>query len=561
MTGQRSAVRQRPRARRGLVAALAVALAGTVSVGSIGILGPLGAVAATDTDYASWTFTGTNHSYAGTVDLATGFPAVTLASDSRTPPSPPVVSGSTVWLPLGTPFAGTFGPSRDQPYLSLRPYADNPTSPSTTTYTFATPTPVGTWGVNLGDVDAERLVVSALGADGLPVAAADLGFGPPYSYCAASPRSSSCSGQAAPYATPTVVPAATSVTVEDPLCPTIDATRCDTQGAAAFFVPTVPLTSLTITSTQKQGLPAYQTWFATLRGTITGAVAPACPLEDPPSVELLSADGAVVATAAVGDDGSYAFGPLARGVGYTVRVDPGTLPAGAASTPRDLGVLDLAEVTAPDLDVTVPRAVRGTATGPGAGGAAVVLTPAAGAAVRTTAADDGAYAFDDVAPGEYVVTLEPAAGSDATVEPAQASVTVGCDDVVVPAFTLTEPDPEPTPTPTPTEPTPTPTPTEPTPTEPTPAPTPTASATAEPTPSTEPTETPTTVATATALPAATASFAAAADGPNLAADGVTGPADTGGLAATGSAATVPAAVASAALLLLGITLLLARRRS
>ena len=42
---------------------------------------------------------------------------------------------------------------------------------------FDTPTPAGGWGFALGDIDSDLAVVSALDAEGEPVAAADLGFG------------------------------------------------------------------------------------------------------------------------------------------------------------------------------------------------------------------------------------------------------------------------------------------------------------------------------------------------------------------------------------------------
>lgn len=45
----------------------------------------------------------------------------------------------------------------------MRPAADNANSPSTTTYTFATPTPAGGWGFVLGDVDADQVLVQATG--------------------------------------------------------------------------------------------------------------------------------------------------------------------------------------------------------------------------------------------------------------------------------------------------------------------------------------------------------------------------------------------------------------
>ena len=264
-------------------AAVAATGAGLVLVGTPGTA-QAAAAAPPPAGYAAWTFTGTTTDYAGTLDLGNGFPATTFTTDSRTPPgasaadpSGAIGGGATVWLPAGSLFGAVYGSSQAQPYLSLRPRADNAGSPSTTTYTFDGPTPVGTWAVALGDIDAEILTVTATDATGGPVTGTELGV-TAFNYCDASPRSSSCSGQTAPYVLPTVTVTAGAVTAQDPLCPPTD---CDTQGASVSVQPAVPLRTLTVTSTWKQGFPAYQTWFATKRATITGAVIAPCALPAP----------------------------------------------------------------------------------------------------------------------------------------------------------------------------------------------------------------------------------------------------------------------------------------
>ncbi|GAA4370519.1 hypothetical protein GCM10023152_09790 [Agromyces bauzanensis] len=71
-----------------------------------------------------------------------GQPALTAAvsSDSRAG-QVGVISGASTWLSEGTPVGAKYGSSRDEPYLNLRPKADSETAPSTTTYSFPTPTP------------------------------------------------------------------------------------------------------------------------------------------------------------------------------------------------------------------------------------------------------------------------------------------------------------------------------------------------------------------------------------------------------------------------------------
>ncbi len=49
-------------------------------------------------------------------------------------------------------------------------------------------------------------------------------------------------------------------------------TAADSAGASAWFEPTVALTSLTLTFSQRAGLPSYQTWFSATEHTVTGTV-------------------------------------------------------------------------------------------------------------------------------------------------------------------------------------------------------------------------------------------------------------------------------------------------
>ena len=142
------------------------------------VLGPAALVAVhgpahalTDT-WAAWDpITGTSNNYATTLrQQAPGFPEAAVATDSRGNVQLP--SGLTTFLGTGTPPGLKYGTSRGSSYLALRPRADTPTAPSTTTYTFADPTPDTGWAFVLGDVDSDQVEVRATDEDGTAVPAA-----------------------------------------------------------------------------------------------------------------------------------------------------------------------------------------------------------------------------------------------------------------------------------------------------------------------------------------------------------------------------------------------------
>lgn len=241
-----------------------VALATIAAPVALGSAAP-GIAQATGGGYAGWTLAGSSGAYTGSVTLPAPFPVASFTSDSRAPAE--VQSGLSNWIPAATPFGEAFGSSQDQPYLHLRPAADTPDTPSTTTYRFDSPTPTAGWGFLLGEIDADRVAVSATGPDGNPVPASGLGFEGAFNYCDASPRPSSvCSGGPAAgdpgFDIPMVVTAASSVE--------LIGNGNDTGGAAGWFRPTVPLSTLTFVFTAQSGFPVYHTWFAT-DGSAPGA--------------------------------------------------------------------------------------------------------------------------------------------------------------------------------------------------------------------------------------------------------------------------------------------------
>ena len=450
---------------------------------ALGVVIPaISASAETSPGWADWDpLTGSAGDWSTTVRLpAGGFPAATVTSDSRGGVG--VVSGASSWLGPATPPGEVFGSSRDQQYLNLRPQADRPTTPSTTTYTFERPTPEGGWALVLGDIDADRAVVTARGADGRLLAGAELGWQRGFNYCSGA-GSPSCAG--APEDVPTWDPATGELLG--------NTGAADTSGAAGWFRPTAPITSLTVELYQRSGFPVYQTWLASLARDIAGTVnlvdtagAPRGVLPGA-TLTLFGPDGAELDTATSDESGQYIFPGYVAAPGY--RVELTTLPeAGDAyrfgllpSGERAVDEIDLSAADATGVDLAAreirPVAVSGRVLaddGAPVPGATVTLTPVGGGAPRTAVTSStGGYLIDDVGwdtaddePQDYTFALsdlpdgyataevpdgitvavdqeEPSAGNNFVVRaPASVSgtVTVGGEPVAGVVVTLTGPD-------------------------------------------------------------------------------------------------------------------------
>lgn len=429
---------------RGPLVAISAVL-GAAAVAAAMILASPTAVAADDDGYASWTFTRGTPS-TGTMGLPPGFPATTFTSTTRTTAASPISSGATVYQPTGTPFADRFGPSRGDPYLSIRPAADgSPDSPSDTVYRFASATPVGDWGFTLGDVDAETVTVTGTRSDGAAASPADLGFSEAslYNYCAASPKPGGC-GTLIPV--PTAHLAATSVSVGDDGCPAV-ADRCDTDGESVWFEPTVPLSSLTITSTWKQGFPSYQTWFAARSAPLTGTVDSTCPSSSPTSVDLVTSDGTIAASAAVAS-GAYSFPRVVARDDYRVQASAGSLPEGVTVAPAAVDT-STGQTVVPPLTAVTTVTVRGVLSGPSdlVAGRVVELTDASGARRTTTTAEDGSYAFSSVPSGD--ASLSVVSDGRSVTAPTTTPLAVGCTAVEAPPIRVAAASRTPTPSPSP----------------------------------------------------------------------------------------------------------------
>lgn len=372
-------------------------------------LGP-GAGAVTTTGFAQWgAITGTTNDFSTTMQLpALGFPEATLATDSRADVAIP--TGATNWFGENTPPGLRYGSSRDQAYINLRPQADNASSPSTSTYTFDAPTPQG-WAFVLGDIDADQVVVSATRADGTPATTAELGFRSAFNLCDTTPRPSSvCSTTTGrPKDVPTWDPAMARLRG--------NATAVDSDGATAWFEPTVSLRTLTFTFTRRAGFPVFQTWFAVtkqdVRSTVTVDSGSTCALLGA-TVALLDRSGATIQESPI-DSGAYSFLGVAASDGYRVVLNglPDTcIVNGSASRAVDLRAGDVTVNYA--VRQIIPFAISGEITD-GAGpveGVTLTLTPAGGGASTTTTTDvDGRYVFDDNPDDtDYTIAVTPPAG-------------------------------------------------------------------------------------------------------------------------------------------------------
>ncbi|MGH1564119.1 MSCRAMM family protein [Mumia sp. DW29H23] len=376
--------------------------------------GPAGAAA---TAYATWgPFEGTANAYRTTVQMSgVGFPAAAMTSDSR---AGTVGVASSAFFNAATPLGQQYGSSQGSSYVVLRPRADNATAPSVTTYAFESPTPAQQWGFALSDIDADAVTVGAVvqTATGVREATgAELGFQGAFNLCSfGTPRPSGCTASIADV--PTWDPATRTLTG--------NLQALDTVGASGWFQPTVRIRALTLTFTQRAGLPAYQTWFVNRTHALAGSVTDvstgggACPVGGA-VVRLVDQNGRAVATTSAAADGTYAFGEVASQVGYRVIVEP---PGGCAVVGPVEQVADASQdVVVPAFGVReiIPFPVSGRVTdddGRPLAGVTVTLDGPDGATATTTDGD-GRYLFDDNPIGDgYVVSVQPPPGYTGTTE-------------------------------------------------------------------------------------------------------------------------------------------------
>jgi len=410
---------------RGVIAVALMAAAGV-------LLTPGTAQAATTTGWARWgALSGSSNNFETTMQLpGLGFPEAAVATDSRSPVQIP--SGASTFLggttdSVPTPVGAKYGSSRGQPYLNLRPEADTAATPSTTTYTFDTATPSSGWAFVLGDVDADAVQISAKDASGAPVGAATIDdwFRGVFNYAGASDLPTWSAGDSTL---------------------TGNAGAADTNGASAWFEPTVSLSTLTFVFTRRAGFPVYQTWFADLARSITGTVSDVstaggtCPVADT-TVELVGPSGQTLATVHPDASGNYSFGQVATQAGYTVRMQPPTQCAVVG--PEEQTVDTTSADASADFQVRqiLPQAVSGRVTsvdGSPVPGATVTLTPPSGPARTITTDENGDYLIDNNASGSgYTVSVTPPAGYTVS-GPASHTFDIATDPITGQDFTLAQ---------------------------------------------------------------------------------------------------------------------------
>lgn len=396
------------------------ALAAAVAVVAV-LVGSIPAAAATAA-WAVWQpLSGEGGAFTTTVEIAAR-PALSasVTSDSRAG-QVGVVSGASAWLSEGTSIGAKYGSSRDQPYLNLRPKADNATSPSTTTYSFSAPTPTSGWAFALGDLDADSVRIRAVAPDGHVLDAAEIGLRDLFNYCAPGLAGKpSCTGAADD------VPSWDAAT----LTLTGNAAAADTSGAAAWFEPSTPIMSLSFIFTRRVGFPVYQTWFVSLANDIAGTVDDVNdgPLSGVP-LTLTDSNGSVVGTTTTGPGGEYSFPGFVATNGYTVRVTP---PTGKLSVGSTTASVDLTNDNAVNVDFTVRDIVPVSASGRvvDANG-----NPISGVSVtidgQTTTTDtDGRYVFDTIPVGPHEVTIVTPTGYTLIATPAPFEVPAGTEDAI-----------------------------------------------------------------------------------------------------------------------------------
>lgn len=331
----------------------------------------LPATAAADTvdgaggGWGELTLAGASQAYTGSLTLGGGFPTAVIASDARSASG--VQTGASTFLNANTPIGAKYGTSKNSQYLNLRPKENNDAGPSTTTYTFDSPTPAGGWAFALGDIDADQVTVSATDATGAAVPVAGLGFQGVFNYCGGTP---------APCAANTDVP-----TWDGNGTLTGNAAAADSDGASAWFEPVAALTTLTFTYAQRAGLPIYQTWFASLAndvaGTVTGCPGAAGGGVAGVPVSLIGPAGNQVADTVTAADGSYSFTNFTAAPGYSIKATAAADCAlDAASRPVDLSAGDVTHLDFVSAPITDPAPCdAGSAgstgsTGTGSGGSA-----------------------------------------------------------------------------------------------------------------------------------------------------------------------------------------------
>lgn len=213
------------------VSAVALGISAALVVGTIVIPG-ISQAADGRGVYGTWSLDAQTPTTAGSVAFSgTTFPSATFTSTDAV-----LAVARSATMSGTTPFGLQYGTSSGSTYLTSAIASGKPEG--TLTLTFRTPPVPGTYGLAVGDVDAETLVISATGPDGSRLNVAEWGV---------DTFNTSGSGDA-----PTWVPGTGR----------IEGNGTDTTGATAWISPSQAVATLTITQVRTAGFPTYQLWIA-----------------------------------------------------------------------------------------------------------------------------------------------------------------------------------------------------------------------------------------------------------------------------------------------------------
>jgi hypothetical protein len=310
------------------------------------------AYAAEPGTYANWSVSGSSGNWTGGGTPAAGFPVATLSSNAT---SVAVPTGASAFLGPGTPIGAAYGSSQQMNYLNVSSAAG--LADSTTTWTFASPTPAGKWAFAVGDVDADKVQISATDAGGAPVPVAQLGFQSTFNYCNSSPKPGSCLGPG-PF---------TDVPTWNPATATLTGNFLDTNGASAWFEPTAAIKTLTFKFSVQIGIPVFQLWLATKSVPVVvpiGGSTPSSPvtieLDTPAGTPIVDPQGNPVQ--AVTDATGTATIPAVVDGSYLIHVivPPGTQNAGATDYPITVNTDNGPVIVPPGVFTVVPPTLPAT---------------------------------------------------------------------------------------------------------------------------------------------------------------------------------------------------------
>ena len=311
--------------------------------------------------------------HAGTVSFGVkAFPSGgTFTNAKSADDQEPVRLSSSDVIVAATPWGGVFGSSAGHRYLSVR--VTRPTT-ATATYEFTQPLPPGNWGFTLGDIDVDRVDITARTGSGELLTGTEIAgsvgnAGVPYNFEGVASTT-----------LPSWAPGASGGSLVGANGP-----AGETEGDSGWFMPSRPVRELTITFQAQVGggSPSYRTWFAVVVHPITGTVL----REDTgKAVEgdvltLTDPDGNVLDVTTSDADGNYAFPNVYAQPGYTVVMRPpaGLTTVGPASvgvsTQGGPGVADFRLRPGSGGGSTGGSSTNESSVGYSDGDAAIVLTP------------------------------------------------------------------------------------------------------------------------------------------------------------------------------------------